>query len=137
MRSWAELVTFLALGLLVGCESDTSSDPPAPIAIEDAETLDERPCPEESFLTYESFGGPFIVTWCSGCHAAGLPEGERQGAPLSSNFDSLEDIRAWAPRIWARTGDHNATMPPIGVPDDDERKALGEWLACGAPSLDE
>lgn len=138
MRFSAELALTFTLVALAGCEGDESGEsaPPA-IAIEDVESLDERPCPDESYLTYESFGGPFIVTWCSGCHAAALPDGQRQGAPLNSNFDSLKDIRAWAPRIWARTGDHNATMPPIGVPDDEERAALGEWLACGAPSRDE
>jgi len=36
---------------------------------------------------------------------------------------------------WFRAGDHNQTMPPVGGPDDDERGDLGEWLACGAPSL--
>jgi hypothetical protein len=34
-----------------------------------------------------------------------------------------------------RAADHNVTMPPVGGPEADERSALGEWLACGAPSL--
>jgi hypothetical protein len=44
-------------------------------------------------------------------------------------------IRAQAARIWARSGDHNMTMPPVGGPEDEDRSMLGEWLACGAPSL--
>jgi hypothetical protein len=52
-----------------------------------------------------------------------------------SALDTLEDARAWADRIWVRAADHNATMPPVGGPEADERSALGEWLACGAPSF--
>ncbi len=98
-------------------------------------SFDERPCPDETFLTFESFGGPFLISWCSGCHAAGLPEEERQGAPLGVDFDDIEQVRAQAERIWARSGDHNVTMPPVGGPEEDERVLLGEWLACGAPAL--
>lgn len=96
-------------------------------------SLDERPCPEDSSLTYANFGRPYMLDHCTGCHASALPEGERQGAPLAVDFDSLEDVRAQAERIWARAGDQNASMPPVGPPGDDERALLGEWLACGAP----
>lgn len=95
-------------------------------------SLPERPCPEDSFLSYESFGGPFMLTWCNGCHGAGVPDGMRQGAPVGIDFDTIEDVRRQAERIWARSGDQNATMPPIGGPHEDERALLGEWLACGA-----
>ena len=110
--------------------------------IEDAEpveppsTLEERACPPDSVLTYESFGGPFMYSYCSGCHSKDLPEGMRQDAPMGADFDTLETTRAWSKRIWARAGDHNLTMPPIGGPGDDEREMLGEWLACGAPALE-
>lgn len=96
--------------------------------------LDERPCPEDSFLTYESFGGPFMLSNCTGCHHSRLPADTRQGAPIGVDFDELEDIRAWADRIWARSGDDNLTMPPVGPATADDRARLGEWLACGAPT---
>lgn len=130
-----------ALG--VACTSAETAEPTDPpivdlvAEIEAAEDLSERPCPEDSVLTYDDFGGPFVLSWCTGCHASGLPEGERQGAPAFSNFDTLEDIRAAAARMWARSGDHNLTMPPAGGPDALDREMFGEWLACGAPSDDD
>ena len=101
------------------------------------DNLDERPCPDDSFLTYESFGGPFMLSYCTGCHHSRLPADQRQGAPIEANFDDLEAIRSWADRIWARAADDNATMPPIGAPGAEERARLGQWLACGAPTNDE
>jgi uncharacterized membrane protein len=101
------------------------------------DSLSDRPCPEDSFLTYESFGRGFMQNWCTGCHGAGLPEGMRQGAPVGIDFDTIEAVRAWDDRIWARAGDQNDTMPPVGGPPDEERALLGEWLACGAPTLGE
>ncbi len=133
-------LVLVAAALLWGCEgeSDTSetSEGGSDTSVDTQyETFDERPCPEDSELTFESFGGPFLISWCNGCHASGMPEAERQGAPLGIDFDDIDRIRAQAERIWARSGDHNFTMPPAGGPEDDERALLGEWLACGAPSL--
>jgi hypothetical protein len=96
--------------------------------------LDERPCPDDSFLTYENFGGPFILTYCTTCHASRLPADMRQGSPVEVNFDDIDDIRSQAERIWFRAADGNSTMPPVGPPDLDDRTRLGEWLACGAPT---
>lgn len=97
-------------------------------------SLDERPCPDDSFLTHENFGGPFLLNYCTGCHHTGVPADLRQGAPLEINFDTLDDVRGHADRIWFRAADQNATMPPLGAPGEDERALLGEWLACGAPT---
>ncbi len=133
MRSQAEsAMLVLLLACLAACHDETESDSDEPIAIEDATALDERPCPEDSQLTYENFGGPFVLSWCSGCHASALPDGERQGAPVGSDFDDAERVRGAAARIWLRSGDHNASMPPQAGPDDEDRTRLGEWLACGA-----
>ncbi len=96
-------------------------------------SLNERPCPDDNFLSYENFGGPFVLTYCTGCHASGVPADQRQGAPLMVNFDDIEDIRSQAAGIWARAADQNETMPPVGAADMEERALLGEWLACGAP----
>lgn len=98
------------------------------------ESLEERDCPEDSIVTFEDFGGPFMMTWCNGCHSSGLPEGERQGGTMGVDFDTIELIRAQADRIWIRSGDQNVTMPPVGGPDAFDRELLGEWLACGAPT---
>ena len=97
-------------------------------------SLDERPCPEDSFLTYENFGGPFMLSYCTTCHASMLPADMRQGSPIETNFDDIEDIRDQADRIWIRAADQNQTMPPVGPPSDEDRAMLGEWLACGAPT---
>ncbi|MEM9460739.1 MAG: hypothetical protein AAGF11_41630, partial [Myxococcota bacterium] len=69
------------------------------------DSLEERPCPEDSILTYENFGGPFMLNFCTGCHQSMLPADMRQDAPLEVNFDDIEDIRVWADRIWARSAD--------------------------------
>lgn len=134
MRSARELFGVLAAGAAVvfgACSvEDADVDGPPPTRLAD------RECPPDSVLTYESFGGPFIYSYCSGCHSKDLPEGMRQEAPMGSDFDTLDATREWSARIWARAADHNLTMPPIGGPDDDEREMLGEWLACGAPALD-
>ncbi len=98
------------------------------------DSLEERPCPGDRFLTYENFGGPFINNNCTGCHHSSLSAGERQNAPPGFDFETVELIRKHADRIWARSGDDNATMPPAGPPAEEERALLGEWLACGAPT---
>jgi hypothetical protein len=100
-------------------------------------SLAERPCPEDSVLTSENFGAAFMLTYCTGCHHSALPDGERAGAPVGVDFELLIKVRAQAERIWARAGDQNATMPPVGPPPADERARLGEWLACGAPTRDD
>lgn len=142
MRSRAErlaLVATVALAAITsGCsEESTTEEPSLDEQIADADALAERPCPDDSSLTYENFGEGFFLSWCNGCHASALGEDERQDAPLASNFDDLEQIRAFKDRVWLRSADHNVTMPPVGGPEDDERARLGEWLACGAPSTDD
>jgi hypothetical protein len=93
--------------------------------------LADRPCPEESFLDWESFGGPFMLTWCAGCHNA--EAGDRQDAPESVRFDRVEDVRDHLELVYLNAADDNDAMPPIGGPGLAERTLLGEWLACGAP----
>jgi hypothetical protein len=141
MRCRPELAVALGLALVAGgCDpaddgdddgSSTSAD--EPIDEGPWSSLEERPCPPDSFLTFENFGGPFILDHCKGCHSGALPADMRQDAPPGVDFDSLDDVRHWAPRIWARAADQNATMPPVGAPGPEERALLGEWLACGAP----
>lgn len=96
------------------------------------ETIDDEPCPPGSELTYDNFGGPFLDTYCQRCHASAAAD--RNGAPSSVTFDTVEDVRSHVDRIFARAAGDNTSMPP--GPDDPpaaERAMLAEWLACGAP----
>jgi uncharacterized membrane protein len=93
---------------------------------------DTDPRCDRSFLRYANFGAPFIVSWCRACHSAALAPDARQDAPVDVNFDTLDDIRRWSPRITLRAG-LATTMPPAGGPSADERALLVEWLRCGAP----
>ena len=99
----------------------------------DATTIDEVPCPPEgTALTYEEFGAPFLDGWCQSCHAGDARD--RRGAPVHIVFDDLDDVRARADRIFARAAADNTSMPPGATdPPADDRAALAEWLACGAP----
>ena len=93
---------------------------------------DRTPSCEQSQLTYQTFGAPFMTSWCNGCHSAGLPANMRQLAPIDINFDTLGEIRAQAFTIVNTTTDLR-TMPPEGGPSDAERQLLSQWMSCGAP----
>jgi mono/diheme cytochrome c family protein len=106
-----------ALLLLAACG-------PAPLELSD------MPCPPEGTrLTYASFGQTFFADHCNACHASAA-----NGAPAAYKFDTLDEVRMHRARIFVRAAGPNDSMPP--GPDDppaDERDALAEWLACGAP----
>lgn len=92
-------------------------------------------CPDTSTLTYESFGKPFMEKYCTKCHASTLIGDARQGAPLFHDFDSLEGILPVADHVdqkaAAGPAATNELMPAVDPkPTLEERKQLGEWLAC-------
>ncbi len=95
-------------------------------------------CPEESSRTYDSFGKNFLETYCTRCHSTALTGSARNGAPNDHNFDSLALVQEQLDHIdsEAAAGPDavNAEMP-IGspTPTEEERRQLGEWIACGAP----
>jgi hypothetical protein len=115
----------LAIAWVVGCQGAEPSASPAARA--------DGLC--ESGVSYESFAGPFLLSWCTGCHASSLAEGQRQGAPPGIDFDSESGVRSHIERIAARVADH--TMPPAGGPSDEERALLLEWVDCGMPGDEE
>ena len=95
--------------------------------------LEDEPCPPAgTALTYDNFAVTFFGQWCETCHAAEAEN--RHGAPHAYTFDSVEQIREHAARIFERAAASNTSMPP--GPDDPteaDRERLAEWLACGAP----
>lgn len=138
------MMTSLAVALaLAACPAPETppagddDDEDVEIAPPPYDSLAERPCPPDSALTWENFGQPYMVSWCTACHSSALDEAHRAFAPVDVNFDDLDGVRAQAEAIWNRSGDQNNTMPPAGVAPAIEREQLGEWLACGAPSRDD
>jgi hypothetical protein len=116
MRAASALLLALALGACV----------------DSASSLDDEPCPEDSELTWDNFGGPFLDSYCQRCHASFAED--RNGAPSSITFDTADQVRSHRERIFARAAADNTSMPP--GPEDPpaaERSMLAEWLACGAP----
>jgi len=96
--------------------------------------LEDVSCPPEGTdLTWENFGEGFMLAHCNRCHSVSVDD--RQGAPIAYVFDTYEQAYALRDRIFIRAAADNVTMPP--GPDDpplDEREALAEWIACGAPA---
>ncbi len=122
-----------SLAALLGCDP---IQPLRPDAASLAPTGSE--CPPESTLTYESFGRDFFDEYCQTCHASTVPGTDRQGAPSSHTYDDVSMIRADAEEIDLRAAAGpdavNTDMPrTFPVPTDEERRQLGEWIACGAP----
>jgi uncharacterized membrane protein len=94
-------------------------------------------CSEDSTLTYESFVAPFMESYCTRCHGSSVPANQRHGAPLDHNFDTLEGVLEFREHVEHRAASGpdavNTAMPPSGPrPSDEERRLLGEWLACVA-----
>jgi uncharacterized membrane protein len=95
-------------------------------------------CPTPQTLTYENFGRMFMASYCLRCHSEAVTGATRTGAPADHNFDNVNMIRSLAGHIdqYAAAGPAgtNAVMPPADPrPSADERRKLGEWLACMAP----
>ncbi len=133
MRSRRELLLFVfpLVAIAAACSSGNSSSPSTDAT---ASPIEGRDCPKSSPLTYESFGAPFFLDYCTGCHSSKVAD--RRGAPIGVDFDSLVGIRSKLVKIYGRAADDHVTMPPAGGPSADLRKQLGDWLACGAPGVD-
>jgi hypothetical protein len=123
------LVVMLALAFATACThvSPFSLGPPT-----------DSTCAPGSTLTYQSFGQTFMDAYCTRCHASTLKGPDRNGAPLLHDFDTLYGIEPFVAHIDQTAASGPAatnTSMPVGdpMPTLDERKMLGEWLACGTP----
>ncbi len=123
-----------APGLLALALAGTAACTPEPLFGPPTQSL----CPPASTLTYQSFGKPFMETYCTGCHSSALVGADRKGAPSFHDFDTLFGIKAVSEHIdeTAASGPAatNDSMPNQGPdPTLEERRQLGEWIACGMP----
>ena len=117
-----------------GCSSK-SNEQESEVEEEDIPTLST--CPPTSQLSYQNFGRGFMESYCVRCHSSSVIGSARQQAPVDHNFDSLAGILEEAQHIDMSTasgpGGTNTSMPPSGpAPSIEERRKLGEWLACEA-----
>lgn len=86
---------------------------------------------DTSTLTYDNFGSSFMTSYCLDCHSTSASN--RQGAPISVDFDSLMDVQNQASSVNRRSG-IGTTMPPTSfssIPSASERTMLTEWIDCG------
>jgi uncharacterized membrane protein len=86
-------------------------------------------CPEDSTLTYASFGESFVQSKCLACHGAAGPESPTLAtlAQVQAHIDEIDRAAAAGPNAT------NTFMPEGISVSTEERRKLGEWLACGAP----
>ncbi len=127
MRHRSPAGSMLALALaLAGCSDPPLFGPPT-----------QSQCPPGSALTWDSFGRKLMEDYCTRCHHSELVGAARQGAPSFHDFDTVFGVRAVDDHIDETSASGpaatNTSMPPdVPKPTLDERRRLGEWLACGA-----
>jgi hypothetical protein len=91
-------------------------------------------CVKGTYLTYENFGAAFLSAHCRTCHSRSVTGPNRNGAPLSANFDSAQDASLYRGSILTKTQGTNPSMPPGLYLSTKQKGALAEWLDCGAPT---
>ena len=133
-------IIWLCCAALIGV-SCSDDDPPAACTEEEAEegVATDATCPTNSTLTYENFAQPFMEQYCTRCHSSELTGDDRQCAPLDHDCNTEQGIFAIAEHIdeFAAAGPNgvNTAMPPSEPrPTEEERRQLGEWLACNVDS---
>jgi hypothetical protein len=134
------LKRFLILSLvLTACDGGENPEPSDGIdsGTERTSLIEGRECPPDNTTTYTNTGGPILISWCITCHSSHVPADQRQRATVGVNFDTVNGINEQLLRIYARAGDDNKTMPPVDSLTADERRRLGDWIACGAPGLED
>ncbi len=83
--------------------------------------ISELTCPPGSTLTYANFGEAAIEEHCMSCHVRESPQ-----------LGSHSHVKLQAGRILDEAV-YTDAMPQDAEMSLDERRMLGEWLACGAP----
>lgn len=84
-------------------------------------------CPPGSTLTYASFGQAFMQRNCLSCHTNQQSPTLTTQAAIQANKADIDRVAAAGPN------GVNTVMPQGGSVSEDDRRKLGEWLACGAP----
>lgn len=141
MPSFAGSRLALVALLVAGCAAEGG-----PVRPDDV-TFATRECPDESTLDYDTFGEPFLLDWCTGCHSSALPEDLRAEAPEEINFDAFDETLATGlatetdpmellELMYNQAADGRDQMPPEGGPGEAERELLGEWIACERDRLE-
>jgi hypothetical protein len=103
----------VALGITAGCKSEGKAT--------------GSTCPPGSTLTYASFGQAFMDAHCTSCHSGKEDPSLTTQAQIKSNIAAIDRTSAAGPSAT------NTLMPEDADVSVEDRKKLGEWLACGAP----
>jgi uncharacterized membrane protein len=94
-------------------------------------------CPPADPPTFASFGEAFFTAYCLDCHSQARTGADRNGAPVTIDFDTRSLVRENTSRIDKQAAfgpaAHNRLMPPSdhdAQPTDAERLRLGEYIGC-------
>lgn len=87
--------------------------------------------PVDGGVTYSEDMKPILDENCIRCHAADKSGPDRNGAPMSVNFDTYDGASASAAAANVRV--QSGTMPPTGQLDRADRVLFQQWLDDGAP----
>ena len=127
---------FLTFGML-SCQETESSQAQANSAqtdlLQESTTQERNDDCTDNLWNYNNVGAPFMMTWCTSCHHAELPEEQRSDATVGVDLDTYAAVVHYLDRIQARALSEPPTMPPAGGPSDEELQRLQEWIDCGAP----
>jgi uncharacterized membrane protein len=94
----------------------------------DSDDPDAEFCADVPVLTWENHGMDFVNQNCQPCHAS--TTADRNGAPSSIYFDSVEDVSTWSDQVLERITGESPTMPPGGGVAEDERLKTEIWIRC-------
>lgn len=119
-----------------GTSSPTPTTTPSPLrnGCESLVSPIARPGDNIGGDTFQSYAGPFFITWCTRCHSSKLTTPEaRTGAPQDFNWDVEATVRANLGRIRVQVGVENTMPLNDPKPPCEERRRLVRWIDAGAP----
>jgi uncharacterized membrane protein len=113
-----------AIALLLACTPAPSIDD-APVVACSSDLPGDSNCPDVA-PSYLDEIEPLVFSHCGGCHYAG----NRNSKQVLETYDDLKDSISVVEKAVYR-----CEMPPAGEPRlaEAERRALLQWLVCGAP----